>query len=75
MQEKLDEIQKAMYIDKTQLSVSTRKRTSASDPRPSSAAIGVIGGLILGLVMLSIVLSDMPRIIRSLKKHCKKSRF
>ena len=62
IQEKLVKIQNAMFIDKSQLSSAIRKRTSASDPRPSSKYIGLCGGIVIGIILLLIVLADIPLI-------------
>ncbi|XP_069142082.1 uncharacterized protein [Argopecten irradians] len=63
LQAKLDNLKQETMVDQEGLSSTLRKRTSASDPRPSSAYVGYLGVTLLSLIFGGILLLDLPRLI------------
>ncbi|XP_069141380.1 mucin-3A-like [Argopecten irradians] len=59
-----EEVRKNLLVDTSTLSSSIRKKTSASDPRPSAAAVGYIGIVLLSIVFGGIALMDAGNIVR-----------
>ena len=57
-----------LFVDKSGLSTTVRRLTSAVDDRTSSKAVGYLGVIFLGVLSISIVLSDIPLIFSHLKK-------
>lgn len=67
------DIEKHLIIDKKQLSSAKRKRISAQDSRTSSQMIGWVGGLVLGLIVAFITISDVIETFRfCMEIFCKK---
>ncbi|ESO87430.1 hypothetical protein LOTGIDRAFT_166578 [Lottia gigantea] len=74
IQQRVEQIVKELTVDKKTLSSTTRKLTSAKDPRKSSRTIGTIGIALLITVGAFIVSLDLPNIIDlavSLKRKIK----
>ncbi|XP_033745551.1 uncharacterized protein LOC117331064 [Pecten maximus] len=67
LQLKLDTLKKETKVDEENLSSTIRARTSASDPRPSSAYVGYVGIALLATTFGGILLLDLPRMIMMLK--------
>ncbi|XP_060066251.1 integumentary mucin C.1-like [Ylistrum balloti] len=59
-----EEVRKTLLVDTSTLSSSIRKKTSASDPRPSAAAVGYLGVVLMTVVFGGILLMDAGNIIR-----------
>ncbi|XP_033746410.1 endochitinase A-like [Pecten maximus] len=59
-----EEVRKKLLVDTSTLSSSIRKKTSASDPRPSAAAVGYVGIILLTMVFGGIILMDAGNIVR-----------
>ncbi|XP_033746528.1 macrophage mannose receptor 1-like [Pecten maximus] len=68
LQTKLDSLKQETMVNEEALSSTIRKRTSASDPRPSSAYVGYLGVALLSLIFGGILLLDLPRLILMFKK-------
>ena len=68
IQEEIEEIKKELTLDAKSLSSYQRTKTSASDSRPSSSAIGAVAIIILTLVVSLIIFADSPYILKHLKK-------
>ncbi|XP_033742417.1 uncharacterized protein LOC117328913 [Pecten maximus] len=62
-------------VNEKTLSSYRNKRVSAYDSRPSSQAMGVLGAVFIAAVVSLIVMSDLPNIIRDLRRdlHERKS--
>ncbi|XP_069142085.1 uncharacterized protein [Argopecten irradians] len=70
LQEQLDTLKKETKVDEENLSSTIRKKTSASDPRPSSAYVGYLGITLLAVIFGGLFLLDLPRTSILLKKNC-----
>ena len=57
--EKIEEIKKELTVDKRQLSSATNKKISAPDDRPSAAAAGSLGVVILVVVFGGMTMMDV----------------
>lgn len=64
LETRLEQLKAVLQIDKKETSSYVRKRTCATDSRPSAKNIGYIGILILVVVFGSIVLSDLISLVR-----------
>ena len=62
-----EEVKRELIVDKKTLSSAVRKKKSAVDSRPSSAAMGALGVVLLSTVFGGIIVNDMPRIIAGSK--------
>ena len=62
-QQKTHEIKRKLVIDSKTLSFYQRTKTSASDTRPSSVAIGAVAVTVLVAVVLIIVLADLQYLL------------
>jgi hypothetical protein len=62
-------IEPVKHLDKDKLSISRRRRTCADDPRISSQALGVVAGMFLGTISLTIIALDISKCV-----HYKKYR-
>uniref|UniRef100_A0A8W8M3M3 Uncharacterized protein n=1 Tax=Magallana gigas TaxID=29159 RepID=A0A8W8M3M3_MAGGI len=61
---KIDNMKKELTVNKSLLSSSIRKRTSAVDPRPSASIVGgTISVVIIATFVGFIALSDLTRVI------------
>ena len=56
-----------LTVDKSNLSSTTRKKTSAPDYRPSAQGLGAVGVIVIVAVIASIVALDLTTIIRDVK--------
>ncbi|XP_061196575.1 serine-rich adhesin for platelets-like [Saccostrea echinata] len=65
---KIAEIKKEIQVEKSTLSSSVRKKTSATDSRPSAKTFGFVGIIIITFVLGGIVALDFPMLIVGLKK-------
>ncbi|XP_076446365.1 uncharacterized protein LOC143283870 [Babylonia areolata] len=73
----LSSIRKELTLDKQNLSSTRRKKTSASDDRPSAIAAGYVGIAIIVGTVLAIVILDSGALYRDIKKlraSCKKTK-
>ncbi|XP_056009258.1 uncharacterized protein LOC125651353 [Ostrea edulis] len=61
------EIKKELEVEKTTLSSTIRKKTSADDPRPSAKTFGYFGIIIIVFVIGGIVALDFPTLVIELK--------
>jgi len=61
----LDEIKKNLTVDKTNLSATIRKLSSAPDGRQSSKSVGFVGIALISFVCASFILID----ITSIRRH------
>ncbi|XP_060064888.1 uncharacterized protein LOC132545230 [Ylistrum balloti] len=68
LQAKLDNLKTETMVDEETLSATLRKRTSASDSRPSSAYVGYLGIALLSIILGGILLLDLPRLILFIKR-------
>lgn len=59
LQQKISQIKKNLTVNKTSLSSSLRKKTSASDERQSSAGLGILGMCIIIGTLFALIASDM----------------
>ncbi|OWF41159.1 hypothetical protein KP79_PYT20627 [Mizuhopecten yessoensis] len=59
----METIKAELKVNTTSLSSSIRTRICASDDRPSSATIGWVGAVLLGLVFGTLVLTDAVNVI------------
>ncbi|CAG2188920.1 unnamed protein product [Mytilus edulis] len=66
---RLQQLKAVLQIDKKETSSYVRKRTCATDSRPSAKNIGYIGILILVIVFGSIVMSDLISLVRFLQQN------
>lgn len=62
-------LKEELFVDKSQLSSTKRKLTSAGDERASSHAIGCIGIIILTFVGAIIILADLSSLTIQHKVH------
>jgi hypothetical protein len=70
LEQKLTEIKKKLTVNKTSLSSTVRKKTSAPDGRISSVSMGAVGVGVIVLISMAIVAADLCYFIsflRSLK--------
>ncbi|XP_069141831.1 uncharacterized protein [Argopecten irradians] len=67
LQEQLDTLKKETKVDEENLSSTIRKKTSASDPRPSSAYVGYLGIGLLTVIFGGLFLLDLPSVVMWLK--------
>ena len=51
------------HLDKDKLSITRRRRTCADDPRMSSQALGIVAGMFLGTICLTIIGLDISKCI------------
>lgn len=72
LEEIVKNIQRELIVNKSELSKTIRKKTSAPDDRPTAAASGYISGILLFSVIFFIVFSDLPLLIKPAKKCFKK---
>ena len=54
-------------MDKSNLSATTRKKTSAPDHRPSARGLGAVGIIVIVTVIVSIIALDLTILIRDVK--------
>ncbi|ESO95099.1 hypothetical protein LOTGIDRAFT_160860 [Lottia gigantea] len=71
IEEKLTEIKKNLTISIVKLSSSRRKKTSATDKRPSASSVGYVGVVILSVVMGLLVIQDILSALIFLFTHIK----
>lgn len=67
LEQKLMEIKKTLTVNKTSLSSTVRKKTSAPDGRISSASMGALGICVILAISISVVASDMGYLISFIK--------
>eukprot|EP00105_Crassostrea_gigas_P046433 XP_019930581.1 PREDICTED: CUB and sushi domain-containing protein 3-like [Crassostrea gigas] len=66
---RLEEIKSKLSIKANETSKARRLKVCAKDERTSAKAVGsILGGLIIGGFVLSIIASDLPLILRDIKK-------
>ncbi|XP_033745578.1 uncharacterized protein LOC117331091 [Pecten maximus] len=70
LQKKIDILKKETKVNEENLSSTIRKRTSASDPRPTSAYVGYLGIGFLTVAFGGVFLLDLPRLFVALKTFC-----
>ena len=56
-----------LSVDRSNLSSTTRKKTSAPDYRPSAQGLGAVGVIVIVAVISSIVALDLTTLIRDVK--------
>lgn len=61
------QIKEELTVNKSTLSMARRKKTSASDSRPSATGIGYVGAVLLGMVLTGVVAIDLSSIWNSFK--------
>uniref|UniRef100_K1QQF6 Uncharacterized protein n=1 Tax=Magallana gigas TaxID=29159 RepID=K1QQF6_MAGGI len=62
---KVDKLKKELYVNKSLLSSSIRKRTSAVDPRPSASIVGgTLSIVIIAIVIGLIILGDVGQLLQ-----------
>jgi hypothetical protein len=65
---RIAEIKKSLTLTKSKLCAQLRKKISAKDMRTSATSIGSVFGLgIIIAVIVSVVISDIPRILEHIK--------
>ncbi|OWF44023.1 uncharacterized protein LOC110458819 [Mizuhopecten yessoensis] len=69
LQRKLDDLRRATSVNKKNTSRTLRRITCASDPRPSSAAMGYLGASVLTVVFGGFILLDLPMLFLEFKTH------
>ena len=62
----LDEIKKNLTVDKTNLSATIRRRSSAPDGRQSSKSMGIFAILLITLVVGTVIFIDITAFCRCL---------
>ncbi|OWF34652.1 hypothetical protein KP79_PYT11421 [Mizuhopecten yessoensis] len=67
LQARLDNLKEETKVDEEMLSSTIRKRTSASDPRPSSTYVGFVGVVLLSAIFVPLLTADLSRVIIALK--------
>ncbi|CAC5392600.1 unnamed protein product [Mytilus coruscus] len=67
LEPKLQMIKKELEVNKTQLSASMRKRTSAPDKRKSSETMGLAGATFIFIVVGLMILNDILTIVKHVK--------
>ncbi|XP_062599980.1 uncharacterized protein LOC134261570 [Saccostrea cucullata] len=65
---KIAEIRKDLEVEKSSLSSTIRRKTSADDPRPSAKTFGSIGVIIIILFLGGIFALDFPFLVIELKR-------
>ena len=70
LEEKLQEIRTALYVNKKTLSSTKRKLISAGDERPSAASIGYFGMVLLCLVGLVLIVPDIFKALHHIIGQC-----
>eukprot|EP00105_Crassostrea_gigas_P021899 XP_011441213.1 PREDICTED: uncharacterized protein LOC105337960 [Crassostrea gigas] len=74
LQQKISQIKKSLTVNKTSLSSSLRRKTSAPDERQSSAGMGVVGMFIIIGTLFALIASDLFYagfiIIRYITNNC-----
>lgn len=68
IQRLVDEIKRELTVDKSTLSSTTRKYISAEDPRPSAAAVGSLGIILLTVTFGGLIFQDIPTFFFAIKK-------
>ncbi|XP_050396179.1 mucin-2 [Patella vulgata] len=66
--EAVSSIYKELTLDKSKMSSVIRKKVSQKDERPSSATIGYFGLIFAVLPFTLIIISDIPKLIKHLKR-------
>ncbi|XP_062586016.1 uncharacterized protein LOC134247700 [Saccostrea cucullata] len=67
LNQKVADIRKKLTVNKTSLSSTTRKKTSAPDNRQTSVAMGTVGICVITMVITSLVVSDFGYILAWIK--------
>ncbi|XP_048775470.2 uncharacterized protein LOC125680071 [Ostrea edulis] len=67
LNQKISEIKRTLTVNKTSLSSTVRKKTSAPDSRTSSAGMGVLGICLIIILITALVASDLFCFISFLK--------
>nr|XP_022336051.1 uncharacterized protein LOC111132521 [Crassostrea virginica] len=70
IREAVENITKALYLDKTTTSAYVRSKTSAPDPRPSSATMGYVGIACIVTPFAFILLIDLHSVFLQMRKKC-----
>ncbi|XP_061178305.1 limulus clotting factor C-like [Saccostrea echinata] len=68
LQNRIDKLKKELKVKMEKLSSTLRRKTCAKDERQSSTFVGsVLGGVIITFVVVIIVLSDIPLLLRQIR--------
>ena len=70
IREAVENITKALYLNKTTTSAYVRSKTSAPDPRPSSAIMGYVGIACIVTPFAFILLIDLHSVFLEMRKKC-----
>ncbi|XP_021369216.1 cell wall protein DAN4-like [Mizuhopecten yessoensis] len=70
----MEKTKEKLTVDKSTLSSSVRKKTSAIDSRPSATTVGYIGIFILVLLALIVIIMDVVSFVRSPERYYKTSK-
>ena len=69
--EQFQKMTEELKVDKTSLSSTRRKKTSATDDRPSSASMGAVAVAFMGAVFGAIVLMDLSSLAKCFARKMK----
>ena len=70
IREAVENITKALYLDKTTTSAYVRSKTSAPDPRPSSATVGYFGIACIVTPFAFFLLIDLHSVFLQMRRTC-----
>lgn len=73
IQEKIENIQKNLTVNKKETNQYIRTLTSAPDERQSAKNIGIVGVTVISVVFGVIMLSDCINVVRGIQNKCKRS--
>lgn len=73
IQEKIENIQKNLTVNKKETNQYIRTLTSAPDERQSAKNIGIVGVTVISVVFGVIILSDCINVVKGIQNKCKKS--
>nr|XP_022310012.1 uncharacterized protein LOC111115536 [Crassostrea virginica] len=71
IQEKIDNIQKNLTVNKKETNQYIRTLTSAPDERQSAKNIGIVGVTVISVVIGLVILSDCTNVISAIQNKCK----
>lgn len=73
IQEKIENIQKNLTVNKKETNQYIRTLTSAPDERQSAKNIGIVGVTVISVVFGVVMLSDCINVVKGIQNKCKKS--
>uniref|UniRef100_K1QI04 Uncharacterized protein n=1 Tax=Magallana gigas TaxID=29159 RepID=K1QI04_MAGGI len=73
IQEKIENIQKNLTVNKKETNQYIRTLTSAPDERQSAKNIGIVGVTVISVVFGVIMLSDCINVVKGIQNKCKRS--